>query len=315
MKSVILVLATVLIYALNPSDGLKCEKSVGYIENEFGTPYAFTKSKVDCSTACFITIYSYPPSSDLNKDFWDYIYFKSDCFGDEEFGSTTICSSPEFKTCSQKFCSGDLCNGILNNYPTFSQPTIPPPIIQPPTTKPPTTEPPTTEPPTTEPPTTESPSTESSTTLFETTVEISTYTSPSSNCPFLSEDRKVDFNCSRFYEDLSKCGRRRAWSCDYSSWRLNMLEVFLKEFADKIPEDSDFKLPKCGNDDGISCESSEKCCYISYSGCQICHCIDHDYKDRTYLQNIWKQDQELWRKLNKFYIDFSSGESEYYETC
>ena len=37
--------------------------------------------------------------------------------------------------------------------------------------------------------------------------------------------------------------------------------------------------------------------------------------DRTYLQNIWKQDQELWRKLNKFYIDFSSGESEYFDTC
>ena len=37
--------------------------------------------------------------------------------------------------------------------------------------------------------------------------------------------------------------------------------------------------------------------------------------DRKYLQNIWKQDQELWRKLNKFYIDFSSGESEYFDTC
>lgn len=50
-------------------DGLKCEESVGYIENEFGTPYAFTKSEVDCPTACFITIYSYPPSKSKEYTF------------------------------------------------------------------------------------------------------------------------------------------------------------------------------------------------------------------------------------------------------
>jgi len=200
--------------------------------------------------------------------------------------------------------------------PTTEPPTTEPPTTDPPTTEPPTTEPPTTESPTTEPPTTESPTTEPPTTEPPTTVvETSTSTSPSSNCPFLNEAQTVDFNCSRFYDDLSKCGRRRAWSCDYSSWRLNVLDVFLKEVVDKIPEDSGFKLPKCDNDDGISCESSEKCCYTSYSGCQVCHCIDHDYKDQTYLQNIWKKDHRLWRKLNKFYIDFFSEESQYFDTC
>ena len=37
--------------------------------------------------------------------------------------------------------------------------------------------------------------------------------------------------------------------------------------------------------------------------------------DQTYLQNIWKKDHRLWRKLNKFYIDFFSEESQYFDTC
>jgi len=328
MKSVILVLATVLFCSVITADGIKCEYSAHSVSEETGEVNEYFITEKDCpeSASCVLVTYTYSPGY-----YYDYggghIFYEGACGKDDYYASQDLCNDEYFGTCSQKFCSEDLCNAFSRNYPpkseslTTEQPTTEPTTTKPPTTKssttePPTTEPPTTESPTTEPPTTESPTTEPPTTEPPTTVvETSTSTSPSSNCPFLNEAQTVDFNCSRFYDDLSKCGRRRAWSCDYSSWRLNMLDVFLKEVVDKIPEDSDFKLPKCGNDDGISCESSEKCCYTSYSGCQVCHCIDHDYKDQTYLQNIWKKDHRLWRKLNKFYIDFFSEESQYFDTC
>jgi len=321
MKCVILALVTVLICAVNTADGIRCELSSGKISINTGEVTTYRKQEADClpKYKCVIVMWTHAPPSAADT------YYSASCVsnnpGPNFLGHPDFCTKmileKKHETCSQKVCSENLCNAFSRNYsPTTEPPTTVPPTTDPPTTEPPTTEPPTTESPTTEPPTTESPTTEPPTTEPPTTVvETSTSTSPSSNCPFLNEAQTVDFNCSRFYDDLSKCGRRRAWSCDYSSWRLNMLEVFLKEFADKIPEDSDFKLPKCGNDDGISCESSEKCCYTSYSGCQVCHCIDHDYKDQTYLQNIWKKDHRLWRKLNKFYIDFFSEESQYFDTC
>jgi len=321
MKSVILALVTVLIYAVNTADGIKCESSyVRIIKDTGDLDVGWTRER-DCieSDSCAYIVYTYVDGNVNGPD----THFEASCGNESEssISGFDYCEYEEYKTCQQWFCTEELCNAFKRSYPPTTEPsTTEPPTTEPPTTEPsttelPTTEPLTTEPPTTEPPTTEPPITQSLTTMIETTVETSTYTSSSSNCPLLSEDGKVNFNCSTFYDDLSKCGRRRAWSCDYSSWRLNVLEVFLKEFVDKIPEESEFKLPKCGNDDGISCESSEKCCYTSYSGCQICHCIDHDYKDRKYVQNIWKQDQELWRKLNKLYIELSSGKSEYLDTC
>jgi len=269
MKSVILVLATVLFCAVNTADGIKCDYSTHTVSEETGEVNEVIIQEVDCpeTASCVLVTYTYSPGYDYGQGL---IFYEGDCGNDEYYSSQELCNSEIIDTCSQKFCSEDLCNAFSRNYtptteppttkpstteppttepPTTEPPTTEPPATEPPTTKPPTTEPPTTESsstdsltteppttesPTTEPPPTESPTTERSTTLFETTVETSTYTSPSSNCPLLSEDRKVDFNCSRFYDDLSKCGRRRAWSCDYSSWRVNMLEVFLKEFADKI---------------------------------------------------------------------------------
>jgi len=297
MKSVILALVVVLIYVVNTTDGIRCEESRIKVSSDTGEVKTFSMSEVDCpeSTSCVFVISTIVGSSTAT-------YYAAVCKRDgSSFDNPDLCDSEDFSTCSQNFCSEDLCNAFSRNYP--------------PATEPPATEPPVTEPLTIDPLATESSTIQPPTTVIETTVKTSTYTSSYSNCPLLSEARKVGFNCSRFYDDLSKCGRRRAWSCDYSSWRLSILEVFLKDFADKIPEKSDFKLPKCNDDDGISCESSEKCCYTSYRGCQICHCIDHDYKDRTYVQNIWKQDQELWRKLNRLFIDFFSGETDYFDTC
>jgi len=199
MKSVILVLATVLFCAVNTADGIKCEYSAHTVSKETGEVTDGIVKEVDCpeTESCVLATYTLAPAYDYGEAL---IYYNGACGNHRFYGSPDYCNSGEKETCSQTFCSEDLCNAFSKNYS-------------------PTTEPPTTEP---------------STTVIETTVETSTYTSPSSNCPLLSEDRKVDFNCSRFYDDLSKCGRRRAWSCDYSSWRHNMLEVFLKEFADKI---------------------------------------------------------------------------------
>jgi len=284
MKSVILVLATVLFCAVNTADGIRCERSRHTVSEETGEVNKIFKEEFDCpeSTSCVLVAFTFPHDYDYGEGLTKYV---GACGKDNSYGRQDFCNGELLGTCSQKFCSEDLCNAFSRNYPPTTEPsttkptTTEPPTTEPrttesPTIEPPTTEPLTTEPSTTEPPITNQPTSESSKTLFDT----STYTSPSSNCPVLSEDRKVDFNCSRFYDDLSKCGRRRARSYNYSCWRLNMLEVFLKEFADKIHEDSNFKLTKCGNDDDISCESSEKCCFISYSGCQICHCIGHDYK-------------------------------------
>jgi len=249
MKSVILILATVLFCAVNTADGIKCESSSHSVSAKTGEVNQIYIDEDDCpeSTSCVFVIFTFSPEYNYEQGL---MFYEGACGNHWYWGRPELCNGNEFGTCSKKSCSEDLCNAFSRNYPpttepsttepstteppTTEQPTTKPPTTEPLTAEPPTTEPPTSEPPTTEPPTSELPTTEPSTTLFETTVETSTYTSPSSNCPFLSEDRKVDFNCSRFYEDVSKCGRHRAWSCDYSSWRLNMLDVFLKQFVDKF---------------------------------------------------------------------------------
>ena len=114
-------------------------------------------------------------------------------------------------------------------------------------------------------------------------------------CPVLDRYGKVDLNCQRFHHKSSECDLRRAWFCDYSSWRINILETILKNFDEKLLKwnmnlqkfykvlilcsftEAGFILPDCNDHYDIICRSSQKCCYTSYNGCKICFCSDQDY--------------------------------------
>merc|ERR1719322_24223 len=210
MKSVILVLATVLFCAVNTADGIKCESSAHTVSKETGEVTDGIVKEVDCpeTESCVLATYTLAPAYDYGEAL---IYYNGACGNHRFYGSPDYCNSGEKETCSQTFCSEDLCNAFSKNYS--------------PTTEPSTTEPPTTEPSTTEPPIT----------LFETTVETSTYTSPSSNCPLLVKIEKLilivqDFMMIYLNVDIAEHGLVIILVGDLTCWKFIISFIFYNKF-------------------------------------------------------------------------------------
>jgi len=109
----------------------------------------------------------------------------------------------------------------------------------------------------------------------------------------------VNLRCERFYENESKCGKRRAWMCDYSSWRLNFLRNFRLNFNQELG--GDLQTPECKNERNISCARSEACCYETPEGCHVCFCQNHDYLEFNYLEQRWLFEAQIWEKFFNIY--------------
>jgi len=110
----------------------------------------------------------------------------------------------------------------------------------------------------------------------------------------------VRLNCERFHDDNTRCGRRRAWFCDYASWRVNFLRpwraVFIREYGQ--PAHSwDYMLPQCRQEDDVRCARSQRCCYPTYDGCTVCFCQAHDYLDPDFLEGRWSADSGSWDRF------------------
>lgn len=125
----------------------------------------------------------------------------------------------------------------------------------------------------------------------------------------------VRLNCERFYDDTSRCGRRRAWMCDYASWRLNFLRpwrvTFIREYGQEA-HSWDYLLPQCRQEDNVRCARSQRCCYPSFDGCTVCFCQAHDYLDPVFLEGRWEADAGSWDKFfheiqNRFQAQLLNG--------
>jgi len=109
----------------------------------------------------------------------------------------------------------------------------------------------------------------------------------------------VNLRCDRFYDNESTCGRKRAWMCDYSSWRLNFLRNFRRHYSFELG--NDLQTPECRNERNISCVRSEVCCYETPDGCHVCFCQNHDYLDFNYLERRWLVEAQVWEKFFNVY--------------
>jgi len=115
---------------------------------------------------------------------------------------------------------------------------------------------------------------------------------------------QVRLNCQRFYDDNTRCGRRRAWMCDYSSWRLNFLRSWRSEWnRNNNNQSRDYSnlLPECRQEDNVNCARSQRCCYATFDGCSVCFCQQHDYLQPEFLEGRWGEEASSWDRFFNVY--------------
>lgn len=94
---------------------------------------------------------------------------------------------------------------------------------------------------------------------------------------------------------------RKAWFCDYATWRLEFFSTWLNNFM-KYRDgcDSHFEIPECTvSKDLISCVNPEKkVCYdTAINDCPVCYCSDHEYENWPQLNDVWVKDYQYWSEV------------------
>jgi len=123
---------------------------------------------------------------------------------------------------------------------------------------------------------------------------------------------QIHLDCERYHNLTSRCGRRKAWACNFAEWRFNFLRTWLHEFYERHG-DEQIPTPTCGNDaDYISCRNSSLCCYEAPRGCRVCYCTEHDYENSYQdIYSSWRQSYRDWSQFFRAYQNFSRNS----DTC
>merc|ERR1712136_317223 len=93
---------------------------------------------------------------------------------------------------------------------------------------------------------------------------------------------RFDLKCGQYRHSTDMCNVRKAWFCDYATWRLEFFYTWLNNFLKyRNTCDHPFEIPECTvTEEMISCVNPEKkVCYLTaVEYCPVCYCSDHEQR-------------------------------------
>merc|ERR1712179_713802 len=107
----------------------------------------------------------------------------------------------------------------------------------------------------------------------------------------------------QYRQSTDMCHIRKAWFCDYASWRVKFFSTWLNmflQYRDNSCDSHHFEVPGCQVTEAmIQCanDGMKICISTPIQDCPVCYCSDHEYQNGSQLNNILQQDYHYWSQV------------------